>query len=102
MSSGAPGAENGDNSTMDGGLVMSVDVTDYEFFDRLLVLGRSTPPVVVERRRGADRRAGQDRRQTDHSPVADRGSAAAPAGRPTGTGLGYTTAWQLSPGEAGS
>jgi hypothetical protein len=78
-----------------------MDVTDYEFFDRLLVLGSSTPPVVVERRRGADRRAGQDRRQADHS-LADQGVAAAPAGEShlTVSGPEYMTAWQLPSGES--
>ena len=85
----------------------------------LLMLGSSSPRVVVERRRAADRRAGQDRRQADHSPVAGQGDAVTRAGerRPTGTGLQYTgleytglgleytgleytTAWQLPPGQS--
>jgi hypothetical protein len=97
----APGGEESGGTTNDGGLVMDVDVTDFEYLDRLLVPGSSTPPVVFERRRDGDRRCGQERRKRNERPVTlDQGDRAASA-RGAVTGLEYATPWQLPPPEAG-
>jgi hypothetical protein len=103
MTSGPAAAKNEEGYDEHGGLVMIV--RDIEFFDRTLLLASSTPPVVVERRRGPDRRAGMDRREADQSPVVlqqgDQATSAADRS-PTVTELEYTTPWQLPPGDTGA